>query len=714
MNVEVKIYRNVPFLVCRTCKTYFPKIKMLIKKDELVLSNKQIQKEKAFTDDEIYLEITCEQCAYIKYEKEKQILYSQYSSLSDQKQREEFHLEEKLKSLQVPYETYKTDFNNYLKSIGTQIAKECSFDKSTEDLLYCGICQKWFCKSCQILHNELAQVEYVYDKESKTYISQHFFIDREINFYTPCLNDKNSKIRLGYYDPKNKKEQYLCDICDYQREITGLEIHPMKKILKGLEIESEKLEYLKHPVNSFIKDVDRWTNNFLEKLTQEEGELSLSMNSSKLFSSSKHLLPSKKEDVIKIITDVKRYNTEINAKILNFFKIVFQNLFFFFTYKLINKSINETMGLLIGSSGRARLSPATTSIENMETAYLRLRLFLKTNFVYGHSASQSYRFANARHEKVTKMLVIKTKEDDNDITETLVTASGKSIKLWRFPFAKESAKIKDSSTSNLTCLITDDYGHLITGGYEKKIWFYTISKKKAIRVNCISVGEPITALFYFKKNVIEKKKEETHEMLLIATITQIHQYDLKTKSIVNKFNIKSDETTLRSFLIILDEKYFLFARNDKVNVFAFTELGLLSNLPFTVHGLNGKNEKAISAMLRLSSGVIVTCSYDRTIKFWQFAKDKFLQNLSTKEFREGFSCLKEINKSKLLSGTINGTICLWSLKRYELLKVYDVNFDFAFCIELLMLDDETDNSNIALCPVAVPEAIEFWVFDIHN
>ena len=63
MNVEVKIYRNVPFLVCRTCKTYFPKIKMLIKKDELVLSNKQIQKEKAFTDDEIYLEITCEQCA---------------------------------------------------------------------------------------------------------------------------------------------------------------------------------------------------------------------------------------------------------------------------------------------------------------------------------------------------------------------------------------------------------------------------------------------------------------------------------------------------------------------------------------------------------------------------------------------------------------------------------------------------------------------------
>lgn len=691
MNVEVKIYRNVPFLVCKVCKTSFPKITILIKKDELKQSKKDIQKEKIFTDDKIYLQTTCDNCAYAKYKKEK--------NSTDE---------------QLRYDTLTNDFDNYLTSNEKQTDKECSIDKSKEDLLYCGICQKWFCKSCQVVHNELAQEECVYDKESKKYISQHFYIDREIHFYTPCLNDGNSKIRLGYYDPIEKKEQYLCDICDYQREITGLEIHPMKKILKGIEIASEKLEYLKQPMNSYYEEVDAWTKNFLEKLNQDEGELSMSMNSSKLFSSSKHLLPSKKEDIIKIISDVKQYNKQINEKIFDFFKVVFQNLYFFFTYKLINKSVNETMNLLIDSSGRGKLSPASTSIDNMETAYLRLLLFLKTNFVYGHSASQSYRFASAPHEKITKMLVLKTTDENRNVLETLVTASAKSIKLWRFPFTKELAKIKDSSTANLTCLLSDDSGRLITGGLEKKVWFYLISSKKVKRENCITVGEPITSIVFFKKKVMDQKKDQTHEMLLIATISQIHQYDLKTNNI-KRYTITVDDLNYRTFMLILNDKYFLYARYNEVNIIGFNwELGLISNIRFEIHGLNNANEKAISSIVKLSSGVIVSCSYDKTIKFWSFAKDKLLQNLATRDFKEGFSCLKEISTLQLLSGTINGTICLWSLKRFELAKVYDVNFDFAFCIELLMIDDETEDNNIALCPVAVPEAIEFWVFDINS
>ena len=112
----------------------------------------------------------------------------------------------------------------------------------------------------------------------------------------------------------------------------------------------------------------------------------------------------------------------------------------------------------------------------------------------------------------------------------------------------------------------------------------------------------------------------------------------------------------------------------------------------------------------LSTGIIVTCSYDKTIKFWTIGLDLSFINLATNEFKEGFSCVKEISKEKLLSGSINGRVALWSLKTYSLIKIYDIQLDFVFCIETIKVYDD----NIALCLVSVPEAIEFWVFNTNN
>ena len=286
MKVEVKIYRNVPFLVCSECNTIFPRMNIVIKKEDNN-NTTMLKKEKV---DEIFLMITCDNCKKYK-------------------------------------ETQEIELHEYLKRITIQNGKEC-YIESKDDLLYCGLCQKWFCKSCREFHDELSQEEYIYDKESQKNISQHFYIDREIIFYSPCSNDNNAKINLGYLDPITKKEGYMCDICDYQNKIADLEIHSMRKTFKELLVKSKRLEELTKPVNSFVEEREAMINTFLRKT--DEKEYSLYQNNKQ---SNMNLLPKKKEDIVKSINVVKEYNKQINRKITDFFTLLFQNLYFFFTYK---------------------------------------------------------------------------------------------------------------------------------------------------------------------------------------------------------------------------------------------------------------------------------------------------------------------------------------------------------------------------------------------
>ena len=143
-------------------------------------------------------------------------------------------------------------------------------------------------------------------------------------FYSPCSNDNNAKINLGYLDPITKKEGYMCDICDYQNKIADLEIHSMRKTFKELLVKSKKLEELTKPVNSFVEERESMINTFLRKT--DEKEYSLYQNNKQ---SNMNLLPKKKEDIVKSINVVKEYNKQINRKITDFFTLLFKNLYFF-------------------------------------------------------------------------------------------------------------------------------------------------------------------------------------------------------------------------------------------------------------------------------------------------------------------------------------------------------------------------------------------------
>ena len=75
-------------------------------------------------------------------------------------------------------------------------------------------------------------------------------------------------------------------------------------------------------------------------------------------------------------------------------------------------------------------------LTTIESAYLRLLLFLQTKFTYGHSASDSYHFSNVIKEKVSLFLLIRSSEDKGTLPETIITVNGRDLHLWQFPFSR--------------------------------------------------------------------------------------------------------------------------------------------------------------------------------------------------------------------------------------------------------------------------------------
>ena len=81
----------------------------------------------------------------------------------------------------------------------------------------------------------------------------------------------------------------------------------------------------------------------------------------------------------------------------------------------MNNNINETIHSFILSSEKDKEKP--NILTTIESAYLRLLLFLQTKFTYGHSASDSYHFSNVIKEKVSLFLLIHSSEDKGTLPD---------------------------------------------------------------------------------------------------------------------------------------------------------------------------------------------------------------------------------------------------------------------------------------------------------
>ena len=361
----------------------------------------------------------------------------------------------------------------------------------------------------------------------------------------------------------------------------------------------------------------------------------------------------------------------------------------------MNNNINETIHSFILSSEKDKEKP--NILTTIESAYLRLLLFLQTKFTYGHSASDSYHFSNVIKEKVSLFLLIHSSEDKGTLPETIITVNGRDLHLWQFPFSRCSI-LKNLHSDSITCLVTDNKKYLFTGGLDKNVYLIEYSKNSKLKIKkpilLLSNFEAITSMVYFQRKTIDSKKkvEIKQRSLLIAAINRIDLYvskDRKERNIMNQimtFNIESKPTNLRSFLIIYNDSFFIFAANNYVRIKPLNK-GIPSNGAIQIHGKKGEIMTSITSIIKLFTGIVVTCSNDKTIKFWTIGLDLAVINLATNEFKEGFSCVKEISKEKLLSGSINGRVALWSLKTYSLMKVYDVQLDFVFCIETMKVYD---------------------------
>lgn len=170
--------------------------------------------------------------------------------------------------------TYSKTLSQILEKRRNIVVRKCCISGfHFNDILYCIKCEKWFCKECRGVHDQLAKTDEFYlsreDDENHILSNTHCFIDKEIRFNVNC---SSHFFPLIFYC--KRKDDYFCEYCSKKGHENCAHVNIKSKWEKEFEQSTKKslitkISDLKHNFSKYIESLNKSVEDKSGSLTRK-------------------------------------------------------------------------------------------------------------------------------------------------------------------------------------------------------------------------------------------------------------------------------------------------------------------------------------------------------------------------------------------------------------------------------------------------------------
>ena len=497
--------------------------------------------------------------------------------------------------------------NDYYKKKDSYYQNKCNhISDEKSSLFFCKNCNSLFCKNCILIHNKFNQ--------------NHF---NDLNNLMKC------KIHLKKYIKYNIKEKKnVCEDCIK-------DIEDKKSIINYSDYLNEK--EIENKMNTLIELYEQFKENNYHYFYLIYNEMKDIEN---------------KDNYLRVLRDSLNYNNEVNNYIINFLKIIKQEI----------RKQNLQYNTLFNFKENSQYNNYSFSFDYSNNVlekysffneYLRNNFIIKTKLLYSPFNHLTFNNESTKYSKHKESIDCIIQLTDKRIV------TGSQDKTIKFYDDKKyniihSIYVNDSGVYSLNELQNKK---LVSGSENGEIKIWNVIYYYQLILSIKLYNNPIWGFMNFNED----------KFIVISENPIIKIFNINT---FDNIEFNSEESILISLLILKDNRFLIGSLNGNVKIYNLNNLKIIRTLKGHSQGVN--------YIYELHDGRIATASSDNTIKIWNSLSGKLLFTFTGHQ--SNVETLLQEKNSLLVSGSWDFTIKFWDIFKYECIFNIEINGEKFLCI----------------------------------